>query len=176
MIFWKLLLAFTRANLLGYGGGPSAIPLIRNEVVSNFKWLTDAEFADTLAIGNTLPGPIATKMAAYVGYRVDGFPGALAGLIGTVLPTAILMVAFAAFLLEHQDSPVIKGMIAGAKPVVWVLFLLLVVDYLPFVRPDKVGVIPTAMAVAAFVAVYYFKVNQGVVISLGLVLGALFLR
>lgn len=176
MVFWRILLAFARANLLGYGGGPSAIPLVRNEVVTNFKWLTDAEFADTLAIGNTLPGPIATKMATYIGYKVGGPMGAVAGLIGTVLPTALLMVAFAAFLLDHKDSPLIKGMIAGAKPVVWVLFLLLVIDYLPFVRPDKVGILPTAMAVAAFVAAYYFKVNQGLLIALALVLGSAVLR
>lgn len=176
MVYWDLLVAFARANLLGYGGGPSVIPLIRAEVVGTYKWLSDSEFADALAIGNALPGPIPTKMSAYVGYKVAGIPGAAVGLVGTAIPTAILMVALSALLLRYSDSPLVKGMIKGAKPVVWVLFSLFVIEFLPFVRPDKAGWIPAVMAVVAFVALFWFKVNAAIVISAGLIFGGLFLR
>lgn len=62
-----IFIAFFRSGILGFGGGPAAIPLVHKEVVGNFKWMTDDEFADVLSIGNTLPGPIATKMAGYIG-------------------------------------------------------------------------------------------------------------
>lgn len=176
MLLWRLLVAFTRANLLGYGGGPAVIPLVKAEVVGTYHWMTDSEFGDALAIGNTLPGPIATKMAAYIGYRVGGVPGALASLIGTVVPTAIIMIILAGFLWRHKDSPVVKGMIKGAKPVVFVMFILLAIDFLPFVRPDKAGWIPAVMAAAAFAAIYFFKVQQPVVIAVALAFGALLLR
>jgi chromate transporter len=176
MVYWDLLVAFTRANLLGYGGGPSVIPLIRAEVVGTYKWLSDGEFADALAIGNALPGPIPTKMSAFIGYKVAGLPGAAVGLVGTALPTAILMIVLSALLMRYSDAPVVKGMIKGAKPVVWVLFSLFVIEFLPFVRPDKVGWMPAVMAVVAFVALYGFRVHAAIVISAGLVLGGIFLR
>lgn len=176
MVLWEIFLSFTKANLLGYGGGPAVIPLIRSEVVEGHKWVTDAEFADTLAIGNALPGPIATKVAAYVGYKISGVSGAAVALLGTVIPTAILMVVLASILFQHKESGFVKGMIRGAKPVVWTLFVLLVLDFLPFVRPDKAGWLPAAFAVAAFVAAYYFNVNQAVIIAAGIALGGLLLR
>lgn len=176
MVFWNILVAFARANLLGYGGGPSVIPLIRVEVVDTYQWLSDAEFADALATGNALPGPIATKMSAYIGYRIAGMMGAAAGLVGTVLPTAILMIALSAILLKYKDSGVVQGMIRGAKPMVWVLFLLLVFDFFPFVRPDRVGWLPGVMAGGAFIAAYFFKVHQALIIAAGIFLGGVLLR
>ena len=68
-----IFIAFFRSGILGFGGGPASIPLVHKEVVGNFGWMTDDEFADVLSIGNTLPGPIATKMAGYIGYRVGGW-------------------------------------------------------------------------------------------------------
>lgn len=115
-------------------------------------------------------------MSAFIGYKVAGIPGSLVGLLGTVLPTAILMVALAALLFEYKDSSVVKGMIKGAKPVVWVLFALLVLQFLPFVRPDKAGWIPAAIAVGAFVAAYFFNVHQALIIVGGILLGGIFLR
>ncbi|KAF9113979.1 hypothetical protein BGX30_006751 [Mortierella sp. GBA39] len=68
-----------RTGILGYGGGPSTVPLIRHEAVSRYRWMADEEFGEVLAIANTLPGPIATKLAAYLGYRLKGTLGALFG-------------------------------------------------------------------------------------------------
>jgi chromate transporter len=56
-------------------------------VVNNYKWQTLEEFSDTLAIGNALPGPIATKMAGYVGWKIAGLPGALLALLGMIGPS-----------------------------------------------------------------------------------------
>ncbi len=76
-----LFIAFFRSGILGFGGGPSAIPLVHKEVVTIYKWMNDEEFSDVLALGNTLPGPINTKMAGYIGYRVGG----VIGMINAVL-------------------------------------------------------------------------------------------
>ena len=68
----NLMVGFARTGVTGYGGGPSTIPLIEYEAVQKYKWMTEDEFGDILALANTLPGPIATKMAAYIGYKVNG--------------------------------------------------------------------------------------------------------
>jgi len=62
-----IFLAFFRVGMLGYGGGPASIPLVHKEVVDKYKWMNEDDFSDVLALANTLPGPIATKMAGYIG-------------------------------------------------------------------------------------------------------------
>ena len=69
-IFW----AFLKPGIFGFGGGQAAIPLIQEEVVDKTAWLTEEQFVDYLAMGNTLPGPIATKMSVIIGYDLAGIP------------------------------------------------------------------------------------------------------
>ena len=69
---FDIAMAMLRTGVLGYGGGPSVIPLFRHEAVFRYKWIDDEEFGDILAFANALPGPIATKMAAQLGYRQKG--------------------------------------------------------------------------------------------------------
>lgn len=118
---WHLFIAFTRASNLGFGGGPAVIPLIKAEVVDRYQWMNDEEYADALSIGNVLPGPIATKMAAYVGYRVAGCLGALAALVGTVGPTLLIVVLLGGLIMAYSNSPELKAMLLAVRPVVVVL-------------------------------------------------------
>lgn len=121
MKLWQLCVAFLRVGLLGYGGGPSSIPLVHKEVVERYKWMSDDEFGDVLALGNALPGPIATKMSGYIGYRVAGFLGLFVALFATILPTIILMIVFLVFLSSFQDQGWVKGMTRAVVPIVAVM-------------------------------------------------------
>lgn len=115
---WAVFVTFTRCGAFGFGGGPSMIPLMQQEVVVGRGWLTDAEFVDLLAMGNALPGPITTKLAAVIGWRQAGSLGAAAGLVGMVLPTALIMLAVAATVAAYQDRPRAKGALSAARPAV----------------------------------------------------------
>ncbi|MFN2744525.1 MULTISPECIES: chromate transporter [unclassified Bacillus (in: firmicutes)] len=125
MIFFYLFWAFFIANLLGYGGGPASIPLNFEEVVQHFHWLSKDEFSNMLALANALPGPIATKIAAYVGYSVLGWPGVIIALAATVLPSAIALILLLKLIRRFRQSPVIKGMTLSVQPVIAVMMLLL---------------------------------------------------
>jgi chromate transporter len=120
-----LFLGFFIANLLGYGGGPSSIPLMQDQIVSNYHWLTNTEFANVLALGNALPGPISTKIAAFVGYDVAGVGGAVSALMGTVLPSAVAMVALLNLLNKYRRSSVVQGMTLLVQPVIAILMAVL---------------------------------------------------
>ena len=102
--------------MLGFGGGPSTIPLVYKEVVDTFKWMDDQEFSDVLALGNTLPGPINTKMAGYIGYRVGGVVGMITALIASVLPTVILMLILLTSFNQFKDNPRVQGMTNAVVP------------------------------------------------------------
>ena len=171
-VLWDVFIAFFRANIVTFGGGQVAIPLVETEVVNNFKWMTAEEFANVIAMGNALPGPIAPKLAGYVGYQVAGPWGAIVALFGAIGPTVLLMIGLGSLLARYKDNPVVEGMISGVRPVVWVLFLLLALDYLRFVKSVPTGII----AAAAFVLVYVLKLYPVVAMVLGLVAGGVFLR
>lgn len=122
---WELFLAFFRVGMLGYGGGPSSIPLVHQEVVEKYRWLDDGDFSDLLALANTLPGPIATKMAGYIGYRVGGVVGLLNAVIATIAPTIVLIILLLTSLRAMKDQPWVAGMTRAVIPVVGVMLAVL---------------------------------------------------
>ena len=122
-------IAFFRSGILGYGGGPSSIPLVHKEVVGTYKWMTDDEFADVLALANTLPGPINTKMAGYIGYRVGGYVGMLNAIFSSIVPTIILMIILLTSLASVKDLPWVAGMTKAVVPVVGVMMATLTWDF-----------------------------------------------
>lgn len=119
--YMELTFGMFRTGILGYGGGPSVIPLIRHEAVVRYGWLSDDEFGEVLALANALPGPIATKMAAYLGYREKGVLGAVVAVLAHILPTCIAMIALLSAVTFLSSSKVVAGMIAGVTPVIAVM-------------------------------------------------------
>ncbi|MEK5036492.1 chromate transporter [Sporosarcina sp. FSL K6-3457] len=125
-----LFIAFCRVGLLGFGGGPSAIPLFHQEVVRKYGWMDEEEFGDTLALANTLPGPIATKLAGYIGYKVGGKTGCINALIASVIPTSLMMVLLIGLLQKYKDIPWVQNMSASVVPVVAVMLGVLSWDFI----------------------------------------------
>ncbi len=130
MIYWELFISFTRASLAGFGGGPSMITLIQNEVVDLRGWLTGQELLDAYAFANTLPSPLATKLAAYVGFQQAGWPGAVVALIGVTIPTALLTIGIASLFLRYRQNRQLVRFLRGVRPVVLALLMYVVWDFL----------------------------------------------
>lgn len=129
MIYWKIFYANFIANILGYGGGPATIPLLEYEVVNRYGWFTTHEYSEMVALGNGLPGPISTKLAAYIGYDQGGILGALIGVFGSVAPTLIMMIALIGLLLKFKDSPKIKKLTKVVRPTIAVLLAVMTVSF-----------------------------------------------
>jgi len=120
-MFFEIFWAFIKPGVFGFGGGQATIPLIQAEVVDNHKWITEDQFADFLAMGNTLPGPIAVKMSIIVGMQIHGYLGALAAFLGMILPSSIAILVLFNVFFEYKNTAFVKGMQLAAKPVVVVL-------------------------------------------------------
>ncbi|SDI48792.1 chromate transporter [Desulfosporosinus hippei] len=170
---WDLLVAFARASNLGFGGGPAVIPLIKIEVVERYHWMTNSEFTDALAVGNALPGPIATKLAGYVGYQEAGWLGALVANIGVILPTSLAVILLARFLMKYSNSPVLKGMLKGVRPVVVVLIAQTALDM-------GIGSFPNLMtwgiALATVVSLFWLKLHPALIIVISMIFGLVVFR
>src|SRR3954447_17471708 len=164
-----IFIAFFRSSMLGFGGGPSTIPLVYKEVVDTFKWMNDQEFSDVLAFGNMLPGPINTKMAGYIGYRVGGVLGMVTALIAAVLPTVILMLILLTSFNQFKDNPRVQGMTNAVVPIVGVMMASLTWGFLKKTKNGlgwKLGVI---LLVASFIAIEVVNIHPGIVIAVLLV-------
>jgi chromate transporter len=141
MSYGQLFNGFFRAGILGYGGGPSMLPLIHAEAVKRYKWIGDEEFSDIVALANALPGPIATKMAAYIGYKMKGLPGAFVTIFAVSVPVLVLMIGLLGFLFQYRHSPIVKGMVAGIQPVIGVMMAVMAYEFFgkAWKQEDKKG-------------------------------------
>jgi chromate transporter len=166
----ELLLSFGRVGTLAWGGGAAQVPLMKAEVVERHQWMNEAEFLDALAAGYALPGPIAGKMAVYVGYQEAGILGAAACLTGIILPSALMIGVVVALLSNFKDQPRVIGMLAALRPAVLGLLVWMVLDLFPSsVDSWHTGLI----AVASVAALYFLKLHPGWLIFAAGMIGAL---
>ncbi|TSI05957.1 chromate transporter [Lysinibacillus sp. BW-2-10] len=175
MIYLQIFLAFFYPGILGYGGGPSTIPLIEHEVVEKYGWMTTTEFSEVLAFGNALPGPIATKMAGFIGYEVGGVFGAIVALFATVGPSLLLMLILLNILYRYRNSPRVKRLSSFVLPAIAILLAEMTFDFF-HTSYDATGLIATiVLLVCAYVALEKMKIHPAFVIMGGLVVGGIFL-
>jgi chromate transporter len=175
MKYWEIFQAFFIPGILGYGGGPASIPLIENEVVIRFEWMSVQEFSEVLALGNALPGPIATKMAGYIGYEVGGVLGAAIGVFATVAPSLILMIALLSVLLKFKDSPKVKRLTLYVRPIIAILLGLMAWRFF-FESYDGIGIWQTVLlTVVSYLLIERVKVHPAYIIAGALVYGGFFL-
>src|SRR5690625_1271301 len=175
MIYWQIFMANFVANILGYGGGPATIPLLEYEVVNRYGWFTVSEFSEMVALGNGLPGPIATKMAGYIGYEMGGGLGALIGLFASVAPSMILMIILLAVLLKFKDSPKVKRLTQFIRPSIAVLLAVMTYSFFETSFIDAGSLHTVIIAILSLVFLEYFKVSPVYVILGALTYGAIFL-
>ncbi len=122
-LYIKLFLSFIQIGMFSVGGGYAAIPLIQSQVVEKNSWLTMTEFADIVTIAEMTPGPILINSATFVGIRIAGLPGAIIATLGSILPSAIIVLTLAYIFRKYKDLPAIKGILKGLRPAVIALIL-----------------------------------------------------
>lgn len=166
---WKdyngLVIGMVRTGILGYGGGPSVIPLIRYEAVTRYKWVSDEEFGEILAIANALPGPIATKMAAYLGYKTKGVLGAIVSVLAHILPTSIAIIALLGSMYALRESKVVAGMVAAVRLNIFVMLGMMAYEFAMKAWKGLGKVFAALFGVIAFVLLQLLDIHPGIVIA-----------
>lgn len=168
--------AMLRVGIFGYGGGPSVIPLFRHEAVTRYKWMTDKEFGELLAFANALPGPIATKLAAQLGYQQKGAMGAVVAILAHILPTTIAMVALLGALYAMKESVIVAGMIAAVRPVIAVLLGITAYEFCAKTWGGLGKLIGVGFGVIAFLLLGVLDVHPAIVIITFLAYGTVHIK
>jgi chromate transporter len=107
-----------RIGVIGFGGPPAHIALLRQTVVERKNWIDAREFEDANAACQLLPGPASTQLTIYCARRVAGVAGAWVGGLAFILPGLVLTIAIAAVALQSEPPRWVEGLGAGAAAAV----------------------------------------------------------
>jgi chromate transporter len=111
---WSVFLIFLRLGLTSFGGPVAHLGYFREEFVVRRRWLSDASFADLMALCQFLPGPSSSQVGMALGLQRAGYGGALAAWAGFTLPSAVLLILFALSVSTLGESTV-PGVLHGLK-------------------------------------------------------------
>jgi chromate transporter len=113
----ELAYVFLKVGTVIFGGGFAAIPFLQHEVVDVHHWLSMREFIDGVALGQITPGPVAIT-AAFIGYKVLGFWGALIAALGTFLPSSLMLWGLIHVYRRVSSNTLVQGFLSGVMPAV----------------------------------------------------------
>lgn len=129
-IYWKLIWAYIKIGIFGFGGGYAMLSLVERIVVSDNSWISEQMFTDIVAISQMTPGPIGINSATYIGYVAphnydpalsSPLWGVLGSLLATLTVTVIpffMVIHLSHFIRRHHESGAIKAIFSGLRPVV----------------------------------------------------------
>lgn len=109
----SLGLFFLKTGALVFGSGLAIVPLLREGVVAQHHWLSQAQFLDAVAMGLITPGPVVIT-AAFIGYLVGGPVGALVAVVAIFTPIYLGVVVPGRWFTRHRDNRQIKAFVTGA--------------------------------------------------------------
>ncbi len=171
--FGEALKVWIRIGISNFGGPAGQIALMHRVLVDERKWLSEDEFLRALNVCMLLPGPEAQQLATYAGWRLHGVRGGLTAGGLFILPGALLMLGLSILAAGFGDIGWVRGLFAGISAVV----LAIVIEALQRIARRALKTrISWAIAVAAFIALFFFNVPFPIVIGSAAMAGALFLR
>lgn len=111
----NLFFIFFKIGLFSIGGGYAIIPLIQEQVVNNYHWITTNTFTDIITISQMTPGPLAVNTSTFVGIQLAGIKGAIVATIGCILAGAIISVILYKLFIKYHKLEVISKILNTLK-------------------------------------------------------------
>jgi len=119
----ELALYFLRLGFLGFGGPVALVGQMERELVNDKKWLSKEEMRESIAICQSLPGPLAIQVGIYVAWLRCGFWGAWLGGWCFILPNFVIVAALGALYVYLGDLKPVTAIFYGVSPAVIALIL-----------------------------------------------------
>ena len=120
---YSLFIKFFKIGAVTFGGGYAMVSVIHTEAVDKTEWLTDEEMTRIVVIAQSTPDVLAVNIAAFTGYKVAGFSGALCAVLGVVLPPVIIVGVIAMFFDAFRELKYVNYAFNGLKAGVVLLIL-----------------------------------------------------
>ena len=169
----KLFKLFTSTFYLSaftFGGGYVIISLMKKKFVDELHWMEEEEMLNYTAIAQSAPGAVAVNGSILVGFRIAGFPGAVAAIFGTILPPLIIISILFFFYEAFRSNPLVGAVLMGMQAGVAAVIADVVVNLASTIIKKK-DHISSIIMVLAFAATYSFGVNVMAIIGVCAVIG-----
>ncbi len=167
-LYIEIFLTFLRLGAFSFGGGYAMIPLIERDVCTTKKWIEREKLYDIFSVSEALPGAIALNASTFVGYSIGGIWGAVAALLGNLVPSVLIVFALIASYVHFKDNTAVQNAFNGIRPAIIALIVYAAYKIAKSGIKDFVTVI---IFVCAFVACLVFVVPPIPVIIAAVVAG-----
>ena len=156
--------------LNSFGGPAGQIAVMHREIVERRKWIDESRFLHALNYCMLLPGPEAQQLATYIGWLLHGVRGGLVAGLLFILPGVVVLMVFSIVYALFNDVAFVQALFYGIKPAV----IAVVAEALVRVsRRALVTPLHVAIAIGAFVAIFFFDLPFPLIIVVAAVLGLL---
>ena len=153
----NLILVFAPLSLASFGGGQVIVSDIQLQTVVVHHWFTNQQFADVFAISRAAPGP-STLIASLIGWRIDGFIGAIVATLAMYVPSSTVFVLCTTLWHKHHGSPWRMAIERGLAPVAVGLVFASGVRILEAIQMSNL-VLGLGTVAAATGLLYFTKIN-----------------
>ncbi|WP_427174640.1 chromate efflux transporter [Arthrobacter sp. 92] len=122
--FRRIVLYFLHLGTTGFGGPIATVGYMQRDLVEKRRWIGRKDFLDGVALGQTMPGPLAAQVAMWVGYLNRGPWGALAVAAAFIGPAFIIVVAVGALYIRFSGLPLVQSLFYGIAPAVMAIITI----------------------------------------------------
>ena len=126
----KVLGYFLRLGTIGFGGPIATVGYMQRDLVERRKWMDRKDFLDGVALGQTMPGPLAAQVAMWVGYLRRGPLGALAVAVAFIAPSFVVVVAVGALYTRYSGLALVQSLFYAIAPAVMAIITIAAVKLL----------------------------------------------
>jgi len=165
-----MFLTFFKIGAFTIGGGYAMIPIIQQEIVDKKKWIEEEEFLDIIAISQGSPGPIAINVSIFIGYRLKGLKGAITCMLGTALPSFMIILLIAMMFFQYRNNPIVEKVFLGIRPAVVALIASAVYK---MYKSSQIKGIRILIAIASMLVIVFTNISPVYLILVGGI-GAIF--
>ena len=167
---WILFKSMFLLSACTFGGGFVIVSLMKKKFVEALKWLEEDEMLDITAITQSSPGPLPVNASVIIGYRMQGIPGSLAAVLGTILPPMFVISLICVFYTEFRQNLYIAAALQVMRAGVAAVILDVTWNLAKNVWNSH-SVFYTSLMALSFCGAYFFGVSAMIIILICLVIG-----
>ena len=167
--FPQALRFWLNLGFVSFGGPAGQIALMHQELVERRRWISERRYLHALNYCMLLPGPEAQQLATYIGWLMHGVRGGIAAGALFVLPSLFILIALSTVYMVFGNTPVVAGVLWAIKPAVTAIVLF--AAWRIGSRALKNAAL-WAIAVAAFVAIFFFSLPFPLIVLAAAGIGA----
>ena len=168
--FTDALKFWLKLGFISFGGPAGQIAIMHKELVETRRWISEARFLHALNYCMVLPGPEAQQLATYIGWLMHGTKGGIAAGVLFMLPSLFILIGLSWIYLAFGQVPIVAGVLYGIKPAVTAIVLHAAWRIGGRVMKNWLLI---GIAVAAFIAIFFFNVPFPAIVLGAAVLGIL---